>query len=519
MPHAGSRFRNDDVPYSYGEDDYEAGGLTGWGWFGVAMLVLVILATLAVAAATLGIVDEYKKKWKGGSGSDDYHHLQSTMSELEKRFHVLNDKMDWVKDDLRELDDIEEKLYWIGKHMKKRKYYGGDETYYSETESQSESSRESGDDDDWKHKRKRTKPICRIPKGYQLRFCDPYDGTQGIYDPSDFCPYFFFADPSVPFVGDDGSITQNFEKGFVKIDSMPFKLTVPQSPAGGIDHVKYLNYQSDTKFVGPEESLRYDVKTSCETDVGNVPFPPDLITDADRDFRLAACAVNGIDFTTLIVVDWFLTGPKDGELGSKACLYERLPFLQNCTDPNQPECYRAFTSVNVTGSRHKNDKEYLTIEYDRWAGEIRWYDKGELACKVDNLGTPNPGFKIILDHGGNNKIVDVDQFSFGFGTFTLLDMVDPLNPDSETGLVKLSNLPNFYVLPCEDCFFDLQSEESNRLFGQGARMMMWQSQVSIGDAPKKHSFIPEFSETVTTTTHQTTYIFNPIERLRGAKGV
>ena len=437
--------------------------VTNWGWVGAAFLCLVILATLAVSAATLGIVNDYKHKWKSHDSDD----VDTVLHELEKRFHSLDDKIDWVKKDLRELDDIEEGLWWINKKLKK-------------SHSRHSGSSGSSEDDHWHHDRK--KNICPVRYGEELRFCDPYDGTQGIYNPSDGCPYFFFGDPSVPFVGDDGVITQDFKSGYIMVNSIPFTLSLPQTPAGGLDHVKYLNYQTDPKFVEPKETLRYDIEMSCETVTGDVPFPDDLVTDADKDIRISSCASNAIDFTTAMVFDWFMTGPKNGKEGIKGCFYERLPFLQNCTDPNQPECYHAFSSFNATGTRYKGDKEYLSIEYDRKAGEVRWYDKGELVCSTGNLGTPNPGFVKRLDHGGNDKIVDLNQLSLGYGNFNLLDMANFLDEDSETGLVKLSSIPGFYVFPCETCFYDLDSEESNRLFGEGAKFAVWKSQATI----KKH---------------------------------
>lgn len=464
------------------QPDDEGVEVTGWGWASIGMGALVALAILGIVIAILVIVGDNKNKWKGrhgGSGVDDSE-FSDAISDLEKRFHVLNDKVDWVKEDLKELDDIQEELYWMSKHMKKKR-----PDYYS---SSSRSESESESDDPWRRERRRRKDVCPVPRGYQLRFCDPYDGTQGIYDPSTGCPYFFFADPTIPFVGDDGVIFQDFKKSFIKVDSMPFTVTVPQIPAGGVDHVKYLTYQTFPKFVEPKETLRYDIKMTCETNSGSPPFPSELITNADQDIRLASCAMNTIDFSTLMVFDWFLTGPKDGSPGIKGCFYERLPFFQNCTDPNQPECYRAFSSFNATGTRYKDDIEQLSIEYDREAGEVRWYDKGELVCRTGNLGTPNPGFVLGLDHGGNNQLVDVNQLSLGFGAFTLLDMADFLNPYSETGLVKLSNLPGFYVFPCENCFYDLQSNETSRLFGQGTKFAVFNSQASLRTTKFKYQF-------------------------------
>ena len=97
-------------------DEEESDGVevSTWGWMGVAFLCLAILATLAVAAATLGIVNDYKHKWKGVGGSefDDGEFIS-----IDKKLHVLNDKMDWMKNELHQLDDIEEQLWWLKKEL------------------------------------------------------------------------------------------------------------------------------------------------------------------------------------------------------------------------------------------------------------------------------------------------------------------------------------------------------------------------------------------------------------------
>lgn len=443
------------------EDEDDVFVVSYWVWIGGGLTCLLLLATLAVSSGTLGIVNENKNKWKGHDSNSD-----AILNLLNEKFHGVDEKIQWIKKQLHELDDIDEGVHWIGKHL------GSDKEY-----------------EQWK---KRKTAVCPVPDGYQLLFCDPYDGTQGIYDPSLGCSYFFFADPTVPFVGNDGVATQNFKDDFISVSSIPFKQSLPKSPAGASGHVHWLNYQTIPKVVGPHEVLRYDIKMSCVTEIGDVPFSKSFITDPYRDIRIASCAQNTIDFDTAMVFDWFKTAPKNGRPGVKGCFYERLPFLRNCTNQDQPECYRAFSSFNVTGVSFKDDVDKFSIEYDRKEGKARWYDDGKLVCETGKLGTPNPGFVLRLDHGGNNKIVDMEQLSLGFGTFDLLDMGDFLNPNSQDGLVMLSNLTNFYVFPCETCFADVESKEENRLFGQGAEISVFQSQASIRSDDYGYDYKPKY---------------------------
>lgn len=479
------RYKRDD---DYGEEEEEDRG-GGWGcsWWlfmGGGLLVLILLATLGVSSATLGIVNEHKSSWKGvGGGSFDSEEIEHAFRELQKHFDGLDDKVDWVKKDLGELDEIQKELWWIHERLTRGKSSHSSSTSPHHHSSDSSSSSDSHDyrpthhSSDTDDKKPVRKDVCPVQKGEALRFCDPYTGVQGIFNPETQCPYFYFSLP--PFVADDGAIAQDFKRGYVKVDSLPFTLTVPQGPLGVLDHVKWLVFGTIPIAVSEWQTVRRTVKMACETDTGNQPFPADLVTNPGKDIRLASCAANSIDLNTLMVFDFIMTGPKDGSEGVKSCFYERLPLTQNCTDPNQPECYRAFSSYQEIGPRYKDDVEELTLEYDREQNEVRWYDKGKLVCQVTDLGTPSEDFLIILDHGGNNKIVDMEQLSFGGGTFTLLDMTNPQDPASQTGLVKLTDTPGYYVKPCDTCFYDVNSEESNRLFGQGAKMLLLHNQVTV----------------------------------------
>jgi len=83
--------------------------LTSWGWLTIGFWALVILATLGVSAAVLGIVNENKNSWKGH---------QVNVKAVEAEVGELNEKLHWVKKELDELDDIKEGIYWIKKDLR-----------------------------------------------------------------------------------------------------------------------------------------------------------------------------------------------------------------------------------------------------------------------------------------------------------------------------------------------------------------------------------------------------------------
>lgn len=302
-----------------------------------------------------------------------------------------------------------------------------------------------------------------------LRFCDTFNGAQGIFNPNNTCPYFYFNDPTIPFTADDGNVQSL--NGRIKLNANPFTLTVPQGPTGTLDHTKSLVFATIPTSVGAGQTISFYSKSSCQTfGVQNNPFPSYLVADAKADMRLASCAINFVDFNLFMVFDFLLTED------SIHCLYERLAFGRTAQNN-----YRAFTSIKKAGNRKSAyDIEDLSFEYDRPLNEVRWLRDGKVVCSVTDIGTPSDDFRIILDLGGDNEVVDPTSFSPGFGLFTLLDMLDPNNKTSNEGLVRLvSGIPNFYVNPT--VFYDEASMESNRLFGQGASMSLYQLKVVVSD--------------------------------------
>lgn len=184
------------------------------------------------------------------------------------------------------------------------------------------------------------------------------------------------------------------------------------------------------------------------------------VVDPDADLRLASVALNGIDFESWMVFDFFLT---DEQLYA---LYERLPF-------GRPQLgnYAAFTFQIPLGQRRPEDWHDLRIAYDRAAGMVRWLVGGEEAFRIKRIGRRLDRQYLTTDHGGAEEDVTPRQLNFGMGLFTLLDAALP----SGTALVRLSSVPGFYFdprqgEPAEQTFVDEESRDSSRLFGQGAEL-------------------------------------------------
>lgn len=293
--------------------------------------------------------------------------------------------------------------------------------------------------------------------------------NQGTYDPLDpNSPYGYFEiSPGVP--ANDGVIQQG--NGFIVERAMPFTLTVPPGPFGGVDHVKNLKYLDLPFDPQNNKTLVYTLRFSGKTTgTENHPFGSAVTNDQD-DIRLASVAQNMLDVRTFMVADFFLSNT-----GIWA-FYERLPFGKGTPELGN---YRAFSSTKRVATRKSDcDIHTLSIEYDTNKQEIRWYVEGKLVLKVDKIGIPStdPNVKLILDHGGVDTIVRPLGFQVGFGAFTLLDMKDPLNANVNKGLVKINNVPGNYASPTS--WVDNASLIGNRLFGQGSQMSVYKLKVDI----------------------------------------
>ena len=262
--------------------------------------------------------------------------------------------------------------------------------------------------------------------------------------------WFYFA--AGPFVGDDGVATvrrgslhiepptQNpsREPVFTHTLGQEGSIDNPFGLPGGLDHVKWLVYQNHLAVSGfagydiaPGRELVCAVSQFGGRTYGTAghPFGPH-VRNANDDLRLAAFAVNTIDFESFLVADFFLTN------AHIYAVYERLPFGRTQDDP-----YAAFTFAIPVAPHHPGERHHLQFAWSQSA--IRWIVNGREHLRVDRLGFRLDRAHVTLDHGGIEPPTPVvpRQVACGFGLFTLLDAGWP----GAMGLVQLSNVPGFYV--------------------------------------------------------------------------
>lgn len=283
-------------------------------------------------------------------------------------------------------------------------------------------------------------------------FNDPFPNKP--FDPSDpNSPYgYFFFDYTVT------SINNSVARGALTQDVSPYTYTVPFGQAGALDHVKTLQYHKNQFLVGKKkEIVKFSLRLGCENfGVNDHPFPSGYVTDPQDDIRLANCAMNTVDFDTMIVADFFLSNK------GLYAFYERLPFARTLTDD-----YHAFSQAKKVSGRVPTDVHDLIIEHDAKQRTLSWYVGQTRVLHVDLIGYPSddPGIVTMVDLGGTPTLVNPTGFRAGFGAFTLLDMTDYHNP-SNTGLVRLNDGTGpVYSVPT--VFYDDVSLEENRLWGQG----------------------------------------------------
>lgn len=281
------------------------------------------------------------------------------------------------------------------------------------------------------------------------------------------------------FVPDDGVATTSprglrvVAKGVNPDTGAPaFTLTTPQDPeTGGLDHVKWVAFTTHTASTGqPGFDARPGQELSCETwlsgwthGTGAHPFGP-RITDPQDDLRLASVAMNAADSETGMIFDFFLTNRR------LYAFYERGHYNRGTLGN-----YAAFAFAIPVGERAPGQQHHLRIGYDKSAETVRWYVNGREVYRVNRLGHYVDRRYMVLDNGGVQTSASPRQLNCGMGMFSVLDGAAPGTPES--GLVRLSDADSFYFDPPSgeprpQVFYDDDSWEGNRLFGQGASFTM-----------------------------------------------
>eukprot|EP01133_Synstelium_polycarpum_P017739 gene17739-21151_t len=262
---------------------------------------------------------------------------------------------------------------------------------------------------------------------------------------------------------------------YLRVDSNPFTNTVEQGPAGALDHVKFLalTNQVPLPLVHREVVCSFRVR-SQSFGVENHPFGSS-VNDPNSDIRLAAAAVNSLDFDTDLVADFLLTN------NQIYVVYERLPFGRGEIKGH----YASFVSAIPVASRVATEFVDLAIAWDREHRLVRWIINDQEVYRISTVGLRISREWMLTDRGGKEELVFPKNIQCGAGTFTLLDAASPctemvnniegggsscVNSQAlERGLVQLDPFP--YNSPksgnTEQTFVDTQSLDNHRIFGQG----------------------------------------------------
>jgi len=325
-------------------------------------------------------------------------------------------------------------------------------------------------------------PVGAVPDGEQQLFSDDFAGG--------FTGTNWFPFAAGPYVGDDGVVTTSAnglhvisrpnaagKPAFVRTLGQEGAADNPAGLPGGIDHVKWLYYinRSNPATGQPGFAAPIDGRELvCAARVsgrshGTAAHPfGQAVADPDDDLRLAAPAMNAIDFDTFMVFDFLLTNER------VYAFYEHLPFGRDAHGD-----YAAFSYGIPVASRAPGDFHDLAIAYNKAAGTVRWLVDGKEVFRVARIGHRIERQYMVLDHGGADMTFSPNQLDCGMGMFTLLDGHGPTN----RGLVRLSTAPGFYFnpaigQPAVETFVDPRSAPSSRLYGQGAELRLQRYTVS-----------------------------------------
>jgi hypothetical protein len=250
-----------------------------------------------------------------------------------------------------------------------------------------------------------------------------------------------------------------------------FTQTLAPSPPGAdvpgvLDHMKWVaftDHQSSkgvTGFDTPSGKTLQVEATMRGRTYGTERHPfGEAVREVYSDFRLGAPAMVNIDKETNVVFSFFLTN------NSIFAMYERPPFARDKLGH-----YAAFSFAVPVGSREPDDWHKLAVSYDHDSNTARWLVDEAVVLEVDRVGRRIDRRYMIIDVGGDEQIVRLDQLACGLGMFTLMDA----SLNGGPGLIDLYGYPVFFCTargaPHPLRYVDRESLPANRLFGQGAQV-------------------------------------------------
>ena len=271
-------------------------------------------------------------------------------------------------------------------------------------------------------------------------------------------------------VADDGIIKYNLNRNFLNVDSHVFtkvwEPVISGAPTSFLDHTKLVVIRNQSISLDKDSLLVMEAEVDGMQNFGLLPSCyKDQISSLHSDFRIAGGAVNCLDLKPIdgdqpsnMVFDFIITND------TIWAVYERLPFGKRDFGGNQD--YQSFTCAIPIYSRN-DPKRFvkLSIIFDRSRSEVHFLVEDEVRLVIDNIGFPLEEY-MIYNGGGIPTKVDLKRISFGFGTFSILDMTDPNDPYSKTGLLQL-NKDDYYEKPYDFTSVSDDPSKRLRLFGNG----------------------------------------------------
>ena len=316
----------------------------------------------------------------------------------------------------------------------------------------------------------------QAPGGYTLTdYGAKWSNGFGLGDMGAVCP-----DGVTPGHGD----TRSFAAGTLYIDDAPFTCAADFSV---FDHLKYIALSNQTFTVPENGSLTFSSEITAATpgtQAGRVvhgTYGPPGSYPAGAPYsatviegQQAGAVMNMVNFATGQLFDWFVSGNK------AFTLVERLPssVTGNTTDPSSPAWVGPddmYTQIVDEVTITPGETHHVAITFTRGVGlgnsTVEFFLDGQRISKVKNVGVPLDRQNGVAYTGiypsfgpGESLKDDLDAFTIGHGTFSLLDAF-PFQWGWSFGPSGPTCDPAWPAI----CATSVSIPISERLFGQGVR--------------------------------------------------
>ncbi len=272
-----------------------------------------------------------------------------------------------------------------------------------------------------------------------------------------------------------GTISRDCNKLSIFLDSQPYTVSTSQNSVYWADHYKFFVYAKSSVPLPAKGKTDFEfVARVSANGKGCQKFPfPCPVVNSDEDVRLANGGFRVFDPDTGLNFAFHLTN------SLIYAVYER--------EISRPGV-SGFAYFIPVETRKPEDINHMKLRFDTRKKEVAWYVDGKEVLRINKVGGRLRKQQCYLVNllDGPDFISFPTRLYYGFGSFTFLDYYPPCRPDSKNradcqypcrreGLVRTSNdmtLPQLNPIegpPELAHFYDYQSKESNRLWGQGSK--------------------------------------------------